>query len=52
MGLKDAVGSTQSQKGVNRATIRYPQEVLDGRYTLDGLLSFMSVCALTERRKH
>lgn len=24
---------TESQKGVNRATIRYPQEVLDGRHT-------------------
>lgn len=43
---------TESLKGVIRATIRYPQEVLDGRYTLDGLLNFMSVCALTERGKH
>lgn len=41
---------TESQKGVHRATIRYPQEVLDGRCVrpLDGLLNFMSVCAHRE----
>lgn len=28
---------TESHKGVNRATARYPQEVLDGRYSSLGL---------------